>query len=74
MNRYMALLILLMSIPLSAQQPAPAPPRAPQAPRAPAAPVVPAVPGVPGAPAVPPTPPVNLEQGGQPVKFGDVRR
>ena len=61
MNRYVALLILLLSIPLAAQQPAaPKPPAAPQAPPAPAAPA---------APPAPPAPPVDLEQGGQPVNI-----
>lgn len=64
MKRYVALLFLLMSIPLAAQQPAPSPPKAPSAPRAPA------VPGAPAVPPVPPAPPVvDLEQGGQPINI-----
>ncbi len=58
MNRCAALLIVLLSIPLTAQQPAPKPVPAPKAPPAPAA------------PAVPPAPPnVNADAGGQPVNI-----
>jgi len=62
MNRYIAVLILLMAIPLSAQQPVPVAPRSPAAPKAPPAPA---------APAVPPAPPmvINPEAGGQPINI-----
>jgi len=54
MNRYIALLILLLSISLAAQQPgAPKPPAVPKAPTAPGVPAVPV-------PAVPPAPPVPV--------------
>jgi hypothetical protein len=55
MNRYVALLIVLMSIPLAAQQP----PKAPASPQAPATPAAPS----------PPVPPVDPEQGGQPINI-----
>ena len=58
MNRYVALLILLLSTPLAAQQPAPKPPAAPPAPAA-----------APAAPPAPPAPPADLEQGGQPMNI-----
>jgi hypothetical protein len=58
MNRYVALLILSVSIPLGAQQPPPAP-------KLPAAPSVPAAPAAP----VPPVPAVDPEQGGQPINI-----
>jgi hypothetical protein len=61
MNRYVALLMFVLSIPLLAQQPVPAAPKAPPAPKAPQ---------VPPAPAVPPAPPLfNPEAGGQPVNI-----
>jgi hypothetical protein len=70
MTRYVALVIVLMSIPLAAQQPAP--PNAPTAPRAPAVPAAPKPPSVPVAPE-PPAPPCfagmpNCD-GGQPVNI-----
>jgi hypothetical protein len=61
MNRYVVLLIFVLSTSLAAQQPAaPKPPAAPKAPPAPAAPA---------APSAPPAPPVDLEQGGQPLNI-----
>jgi hypothetical protein len=56
MNHHVALLILLFSIPLAAQQ---TPPAAPKPPAAPAAPVAP----------TPPVPPFGPEAGGQPVNI-----
>lgn len=57
MKRYVALLIVLFAVPMSAQQKPPKPPPAPPAPEAPAA------------AQVPPAPPVNLEEGGQPINI-----
>jgi hypothetical protein len=59
MNRYVALLTLLLSVSMVAQQPAP--PKPVPAPKVPPAPAAPAVPPAPPAPAVDP------EQGGQPI-------
>jgi hypothetical protein len=69
MNRYVALLILSLSIPMAAQQPA-APKPIPKPRPAPTVPVAP-VPPAPAAPAVPPTPPVFVspEVGGQPLNI-----
>ena len=57
MKRYVALLVVLLGVSMSAQQKPPKPPAAPPAPEAPA--VAP----------VPPAPPVDPEQGGQPINI-----
>ena len=55
MNRYIALLVVLLSVSIAAQQ-KPAPPAAPAAPAPPTAPA-------------PPSPPIDVEQGGQPLNI-----
>jgi hypothetical protein len=61
MNRYVVLLVLVLSIPLVAQQ----------APKAPAAPAAPKAPPAPAVPIAPPAPPalINPEASGQPVNI-----
>ena len=66
MNPCVAIMTILLSIAVAAQQPPP--PKSPAAPKAPAAPTAPQGPAAPVAP-TPPAPPVDPEQGGQPVNI-----
>ena len=62
MKRCIALFVVLLSIPLAAQQKPPQPPAPPAAPRAQAPPAPPA-------PQAPQAPPVDPERGGQPINI-----
>jgi hypothetical protein len=66
MQRCLAALVILLAIPLAAQQPAPKPPAPPATPGKPAAPAPPQTPSPPQAPA---PPAVDPEVGGQPVNI-----